>query len=87
MLSDHSLSRETLTEKHNVADAEKYPTTCDMCEFELPNFKRMKLHMKSHSCKQTSFKCENHDFWGLNNYTMDLHLGRNAYENLTNLLM
>ena len=63
--------------KHTVADAEKYPRTCDMCEFELQNFKQMKLHMKSHSYKQTSFKCENCDVWGPNNYTMDIHFGRN----------
>ena len=71
-----------LKRKHTASDTEKYPRTCDMCEEKLDNFKDMMMHMKTHSYKKTKYRCENCEFWGSNEMTMEVHFGRNHSENV-----
>ena len=68
--------------KHTSADADEYPRTCDMCDEKVDSFKDMKVHLKTHSYKKTKFKCENCEFWGPNDITMEVHFGTNHSENI-----
>ena len=60
-----------------------YPQLCEICDEELADVKKMKRHMKSHSYIRIKFKCEDCDFVGENDYSMDVHIGKahsNDYE-------
>lgn len=41
----------------------------------------MKTHMKSHSYKQITYQCEECDYCGINEMTMEVHIGKNHNEN------
>ena len=67
------------TRKHTKLCSEKYPKTCEFCEMELDSEKEMNLHLKTHSYRneeELKFKCEDCDFWGQNNLTMEVHAGK-----------
>ena len=49
-----------------------YPQLCEICDEELADVKKMKRHMKSHSYIRIKFKCEDCDFVGENDYSMDV---------------
>ena len=40
----------------------------------------MKVHMKTHSYKRAEFKCEECEFCGESELTMEVHLGKNHGE-------
>ena len=62
--------------KHTEIISEKYPKTCELCDAKVNDMKELKLHMKTHSYKESNFQCEDCDFCGPNEYTMEVHTGR-----------
>ena len=57
-----------------------FPTQCDLCEKELKTEKELKLHMRTHSYKRSEYKCEECDFCGENELTMEVHIGKHHSE-------
>ena len=62
--------------KHTEITSEKYPKTCELCDVNVNDEKELKLHMKTHSYRESNFQCKDCDFWGPNEYTMEVHTGR-----------
>ena len=67
--------------KHTLTGNETYPRKCDLCEITLEKRKEMKAHMKFHSYKKASFKCEECEFIGENHDTMVVHIGKHHSDN------
>ena len=67
--------------KHTEIEKETFPKECDFCEKTFETTKDMKNHMKSHSYKETNFKCEDCNFCGKNELSMEVHFGKNHSEN------
>ena len=65
--------------KHK-AENKKYPSTCDLCDFEFKNEKEMKKHMYSHSYNNIQFKCDECDFFGSDELSMELHFRKTHNE-------
>ena len=62
--------------KHTTIEIERYPRTCDLCDTELRNAAEMKKHIKSHSYKRANYKCDDCDFVGESEFTMEVHIGK-----------
>ena len=65
--------------KHTKLNEEIYPKNCELCETEIANNRAMHLHLKTHSYRdgdELKFKCEDCEFWGPNNLTMEVHAGK-----------
>ena len=62
--------------KHTEITAEKYPAICELCDVKVNDEKELKLHMKTHSYRESNFQCEDCDFCGPNEFTMEVHAGR-----------
>ena len=62
--------------KHTTIEIEKYPRTCDLCDTELRNAAEMKKHIKSHSYKRANYKCDDCDFVGESEFTMEVQIGK-----------
>ena len=65
--------------KHTSYSNENFPRTCDLCESVLKSKEELDKHMKSHSYKCSSklkYKCEECEFWGPNEITMEVHTGK-----------
>ena len=62
--------------KHTEIEKETFPKSCDLCEEDLESVQEMKLHMKKHSYKRVDYKCEECDFCGKNDVTMEVHVGK-----------
>ena len=62
--------------KHTLLDSEEIPKTCDFCDVNFDNINKMKVHLKTHSFKKLDFKCEDCDYFGPNEITMEVHHGR-----------
>ena len=73
------------TRKHkasnNKEEAADFPRTCDLCETELDDYNDMKMHMKYHSYSKVEYKCEECDYCGENEPSMEVHIGRAHSEN------
>ena len=74
-ISEHGL-KVHMKRKHTITGIEKYPRNCDICDVKVDNQKKLKEHMKTHSYKEAKFKCEECEFIGENEYTMDVHNGK-----------
>jgi hypothetical protein len=48
------------------------------CKFD--NITKMKVHLKNHSFKKLDFKCEDCEYFGPNEMTMEVHYGRKHSE-------
>ena len=48
----------------------------DLCDTELRNAAEMKKHIKSHSYKRANYKCDDCDFVGESEFTMEVHIGK-----------
>ena len=62
---------------------ETFPTKCVLCESNLNWKEELLKHMPSHSYNPSSelnFKCEECDFWGPNQLTMEVHVGKHHSE-------
>ena len=70
--------------KHKTANKSEenltYHKQCDLCEKDLKDKNDMKVHMKTHSYKRAEFKCEECEFCGESELTMEVHLGKNHGE-------
>ena len=65
--------------KHTNLHLDKYPKTCEFCDTEVDDEKQMKLHLKCHTYKEPEdlkYKCEDCDYWGPNELTMEMHTKR-----------
>ena len=62
--------------KHTSAENVKFPTICELCDEELKTAIEMKKHMKRHSYKEARYKCDDCDFVGESELTMDVHIGK-----------
>ena len=62
--------------KHTSVGTSDFPIKCDMCETELRNKREKKLHMMNHSYKQVQFQCEECDFSGTNEVSMEVHVSK-----------
>ena len=61
---------------------ETFPSTCTLCDHPIKSKLEMKRHMKSHTYKGIDFKCEECDFLGINETTMEVHFGKEHSENI-----
>ena len=68
------------TKKHTSVDNVKFPMKCDLCEKEIKTATWMKRHIKRHSFKHARFKCDNCDFVGESELTMEVHIGKQHSE-------
>lgn len=66
--------------KHTSVENLKFPKICDFCDEELKTAIEMKKHMRTHSYKEARFKCDDCDFVGQNELTMDVHIGKHHSE-------
>ena len=62
--------------KHTNVEILEFPIKCDLCDIELRHKREKKLHMMSHSYKEVQFKCEECDFSGTNEVTMEVHVSK-----------
>ena len=67
--------------KHAGINTGNYPRQCELCDKEFENAKEMKTHMKRHSYKYAQYQCEDCEYVGQNEETMDVHNGRAHCEN------
>ena len=65
-----------ITRKHTAVASVGYPKYCELCEKQFVNAGDMKRHMKTHSFKSAKFKCEDCDFVGQSQETMEVHIGK-----------
>ena len=61
---------------HTKTNNLPYPVECELCEAKVANEKDMKEHMKFHSYKKSTFKCEDCDYCSENFLTMEVHVGK-----------
>ena len=61
---------------HSKTKNLQYPVECELCEAKVDNEREMKDHMKIHSYKKSTFKCEDCDFCSENFLTMEVHVGK-----------
>jgi hypothetical protein len=57
-------------------EIEVYPKACDICDKTFENASKMKEHLNTHSYMKMSFKCEECDFFGPNELSMEVHTGK-----------
>ena len=65
-----------IARKHTKLEKEVYPKACDLCEKTFETSIKMKEHLKTHSYKKMIFKCEECDFFGPNELSMEVHTGK-----------
>ena len=66
---------------HTKTKESEYPAECELCEAKLPSEKDMKEHLRLHTYKRSTFKCEDCDFCSENFLTMEVHVGKQHSEN------
>ena len=66
--------------KHTSVENNTFPSTCHLCEKQCNDKIELKKHMLTHSYKEIKFKCEDCDFAGQNEVTMEVHLGKHHSE-------
>ena len=57
------------------------PKLCELCDKKFETVKELRKHMKSHSYKNAQYKCVEFDFLGTNEYTMEVHNGKDHSDN------
>ena len=71
--------------KHKTEDKKeesvKFPRICDVCEIEIKSNKEMKAHMKIHTYRFVSVKCNECDFLAADLIDMSVHIGKVHGEN------
>ena len=61
---------------HTKTNSLQYPVECELCEAKLENERNMKEHLKFHSYKKSTFRCEDCDHCSENFLTMEVHVGK-----------
>ena len=67
---------------HTKTKESEYPAECELCEAKLSSEKEMKEHLRLHTYKKSTFKCEDCDYTSENFLTMEVHVGKQHSENL-----
>ena len=68
--------------KHTViVEKEIYPKICELCDENLENVDQLKKHMKRHLYKKAKFQCEECEFVGECEATMEVHIGKDHSAN------
>ena len=67
---------------HTKTNALQYPAECELCEAKLENEQIMKEHLKYHSYKKSTYKCEDCDYCSENFLTMEVHVGKHHGEKI-----
>ena len=64
--------------KHSERNKNNFPRSCDLCDQQIQSVLDLKDHMKQHRyfMSNDNYKCEECEFWGPNEMTMEVHLGR-----------
>ena len=68
--------RKHKTEKKKKEETLQYPRNCDLCEKEIKNKNEMKTHMRTHSYKNVSYKCNKCEFLGYSEIDVSVHSGK-----------
>ena len=63
------MRRNKQNQMHNFSSV-----NCDLCSIEIRNIGEIKFHVIRHSCKEVQFKCEERDFAGTTDVTMEVHV-------------
>ena len=69
------------TKMHTKTNESEYPAECELCEAKLSSEKEMKEHLRLHTYKKSTFKCEDCDYTSENFLTMEVHVGKQHSEN------
>ena len=69
-----------MKKKHTSIQNNTFPSTCHLCETKCENSSELKKHLLTHSYKEIKYKCEECEFTGQNEVTMEVHLGKNHSE-------
>ena len=69
-----------MKKKHTAVQINTFPSTCHLCEKSCENSSDLKKHILTHSYKEIKYKCEECDFAGQNEVTMEVHLGKHHSE-------
>ena len=72
-----------IKKKHKTEKEEQqqFPKPCDLCEKIVDSKIKMKQHMKSfHTFTTADYKCEECNFIGTNQFTMEVHFGKTHSE-------
>ena len=69
-----------ISRKHNVKNVVD-SKSCELCDKKFENINDLKKHMKGHSYQTAKFKCVNCEFVGTNDYTMEVHNGKDHSDN------
>ena len=75
-----------IARKHTKLSNEVFPKKCELCNRDIENSTEMKKHLISHSYKCSSklkYKCDECDFWGPNELTLEMHVRKYHSENIT----
>ena len=67
---------------HTKTKESEYPAECEFCQAKLPSEKEMKQHLRLHTYKKSTFKCEDCDYWCENFLTMEVHVGKHHSEKI-----
>ena len=62
--------------KHTVINTTDFPQICELCGKQFENINAIKKHMKEQTYKNAKIKCEECDFIGQNEITMEVHYGK-----------
>ena len=63
-----------MKKKHTVVKTQNLE--CHLCEIHCENSSDLKKHLVTHSYKEIRYKCEECDFIGQNEVTIEVHLGK-----------
>ena len=62
--------------KHIQNKEEDFPLTCDFCEHRVFDCKGMERHLKQHSYKKLTYKCEDCEYLASDELTLEVHSGK-----------
>ena len=62
--------------KHTASRNETFPQICDLCEFEAESKRELKFYRLSHSYVKAVYKCVDCEYVGINEESMEVHIGK-----------
>ena len=72
-----------INRKHTKYDENVTTFQCEDCGDKFGSAEDLKEHMITHSYQKLQFKCDECDFWGPNEHTMEMHIKRLHSETIT----
>ena len=55
---------------------DKFPKTCDLCDYDVNNKSELTQHLKTHSYKAVNFQCRECEYFGESELEMEVHIGK-----------